>query len=99
MAKAIYHGELPGSTDAIKMPAKKFQNGYVKAMIGNSGNVYIGSSSDVTIANGSTDADTTTGYVLDAGEVLELKTPGNLDDYWYICDNAGDEVIYFLEDW
>lgn len=99
MPKLIYHGELPGSTDAVQMPVRKYQNGYVKAAIDNAGNVYIGSSSDVTIANGSTDADTTTGFPLDAGHVLPLGAPGDLSEMWYICDNAGDEVIYFVENW
>lgn len=91
-----YHGLRAGSTDAAQMPTYHYQNGFIKALADNSGNVYIGSSSDVTIA-GTTD-NLTTGYELDAGQVFLLGAPGSLQDYWYITDNAGDDFIFFIED-
>jgi len=96
MAKVIYHGWLAGSTDAVRMPNISYQNGYIKAMTDNAGNCFVGSSSDVAIA-GTSDTNTTTGFVLDASEVFLLGAPGNLNENWYICDNAGDDLIYYLE--
>lgn len=96
MSYTIRHGLRQGSTDAAQMPTYKFQAGYIKALADNVGNVYIGGSSDVAIA-GTTD-NLTTGYELDAGDVLVLGKPGNLQNYWYITDNAGDDLIFFIED-
>ena len=99
MAKTFYHGLLKSSTDALQMPSKKFQNGWLKTMTGNSGNVCIGSSSDVTIVGSATDNDIVSGLELDANQLFPLDTPGNLSDYWYIMDTSGDKLEYFLEDW
>lgn len=94
--KTIRHGEVAGSATAAQMPDKPYQNGYIKAAADNAGTVYIGASSSVTAKNGSTD--TTTGFPLAAGEVIVLGAPGNLNEMYYICDNAGDDFIYYLED-
>lgn len=96
MAKTIYNGNLAGSTDAVHMPVKAFQNCYVKAHPANTGNVYIGSSSDV-VASGTTDTNTTGGFVPDASEIFLPGAPGDLSDYWYICDNATDTLCYYVE--
>ena len=96
MSKTIYHGLRAGSTDAVKLPSIAFQNGYIKAALVNSGNVYIGSDTDV-IADGTTDS-AKMGYPLDAGESLDLRTPGNLSDYSFISDSSSDAVTYLIED-
>jgi hypothetical protein len=99
MTSAIYHGWLAGSTDSVQMPSKLFNYGYLKAKDDNTGNVYIGSSSDVSIA-GTSDTNATTGFCLDAGEVFPFDTPGlplfDLANLWYISDNAGDDLTYIL---
>ena len=104
MAKTIYHGELEGSTDAKQMPSVSYRWGYIKAATDNSGNVYVGSSSDVALA--STDTNTTTGLPLDADDVMLIDylpliagAHPNLSEHWYITDNAGDEAMYYLVDW
>ena len=91
----IYHGWLHGSTDSLQMPDIKFNYGYIKGMTDNTGNCFVGSSSDVAIA-GTTDTNTTTGFVIDSNEVLPVDGPMNLKDFWYICDNATDDLIYWL---
>ena len=96
MSKTIYYGLKAGSTDAALFPSIAFQNGYIKAALANTGNVYIGSATDV-IADGTTDS-TKMGFPLDAGELLELQTPGNLSNYAYISDSSSDAVLYFVED-
>jgi hypothetical protein len=95
MAYTITHGLRQGSTDAAQMPTYTYQAGFIKALADNTGNVYIGGSSDVTIA-GTTD-NLTTGYELDAGNVFLLGKAGNLQDLWYITDNAGDDFIFWIE--
>jgi hypothetical protein len=96
MAKTILHGNLAGSTDAVQMPQKRYQNGLIKAMPGNTGNVYIGASNAVALA-GTTDTNATGGWVLDASEVYVLGAPGDLSELWYISDNATDNLVYILE--
>jgi hypothetical protein len=96
MTKTIYHGNLAGSTDAVRMPVKAYQNGWVKAHIANTGNVYIGSSSDVALG-GTTDTNITGGWPLDAGDVYPLGAPGDLAELWYVCDNATDHLSYIVE--
>ena len=103
MAKVIYHGEVLGSTDAAQMPDVSYRWGYIKAERSNTGNVYIGSSSDVEKI-GSTDTNTTGGFELDAGELIVLDylpVDGhpNLNEHWYITDNATDDFVYYLIDW
>jgi hypothetical protein len=96
MSKTILRGNLAGSTDAVQMPSKTYQNGFLKAHPANTGNVYIGSSSDVTLG-GTTDTNTTGGWPLDAGDVYVFGSPGSLNELWYICDNATDHLAYILE--
>jgi len=99
----IYHGEIIGSTDAAQLPNVQYRWGYIKAESGNSGSVYLGGSSDVAIA-GSTDTNTTGGIELDAGDVLildflPLDDHHNLNELWYISDNAGDDLTYIVWEW
>lgn len=95
MIKSIANEEVAGSTDAAQLPAVPYSWGYIKAARANTGNVYIGGSSDVAIV-GTTDAAAKTGFELDAGEVLPLEGVGNLNDLWYICDNATDTFVYLV---
>jgi len=96
MTRTISHGNLAGSTDAVRMPALAYQNGFIKAHIANTGNVYIGSSSDLVIG-GTTDTNATGGFPLDAGDVYVFGAPGNLSELYYICDNATDHLSYIFE--
>lgn len=62
----------------------------IKALAANSGNVYIGSSRDVS---------TTTGFELDASQTLTLTLPAsfgkdNFIEIYAVTDNAGDDVCY-----
>lgn len=85
-------GELAGSASAAQMPDVDCSFVNFKAAYDNAGNVYIGKSG-VTKADGSTD--TTTGLQLDAGqETGWLPTGGNLNTFYRICDNAGDDLTY-----
>lgn len=85
-------GEVAGSASAAVMPtlACKFVN--FKAEAANAGNVYIGITSGVTVVNGATDA--TTGWELDAGQETGFLPCGNTNEFYRICDNAGDDVTF-----
>jgi hypothetical protein len=96
MAKTIFTGNIAGSTDSVQLPDKLYQSGYIKAHPANTGNVYIGSSSDVAVA-GTTDTNTTGGIVLDASEYFLLGAPNNLKELWAIFDNAADTAQYYVE--
>jgi hypothetical protein len=85
-------GELAGSLTAVQMPDIPCKMVAFKAVVGNTGNVYIGFTSGVTKVDATTD--TTTGWELDAGEETGWIPIGNLNQFYRICDNAGDDLVY-----
>lgn len=89
--KSFVTGELAGSATAVQMPDIDCKAVVFKALAGNAGNVYIGGSG-VTVADGTTD--TTTGFELDAGQETPLLPAFNLNQFYRICDNAGDDLTY-----
>ena len=84
-------GELQGSASALQMPAVACKMVKFKAVNSNAGNVYIGGAG-VTVVNGTTDI--TSGLELDAGEETGWLTVSNLNVFYRICDNAGDDLTY-----
>ena len=88
-------GELQGSATALQMPDIKCRMVMFKAHADNANNVYIGTSSSVTKADGVTD--TTTGLQLDAGDSSPWFLIPNLNKLWRICDGAGDDLTYFAQ--
>lgn len=88
---AVKTGELAGSTTAVQMPDVACALVNFKAAGDNAGNVYIGTSG-VTAADGTTD--TTTGFQLAAGEETGFLPVRNLNKFYRITDNAGDDLTY-----
>jgi len=88
----VVTGELAGSDVAIQFPDVPCRMVWIKAQSGNATNVYIGYSSAVTVAAGTTDV--TTGLELDAGEMIGPIPIHNLNLLWRICNAAGDDVTY-----
>lgn len=84
-------GELAGSAAAVQMPDVACRLVNFKAVASNAGNVYIGGAG-VTKVDGSTD--TTTGLELDAGQETGWLFVDNLNRFYRICDNAGDDLTY-----
>ena len=84
-------GELAGNVSATQMPNVACKLVKFKAEYDNAGRVYLGGSG-VTKADGSTD--TTTGLQLSAGEETGWIPVGNLNLFYRICDNAGDDLTY-----
>ena len=89
--KSIKTGEIAGSATAAVMPTVSCAMVMFKAVIGNTGNVYIGIAG-VTKVDGTTD--TTTGWELDAGESTPWIPVDNLNRLYRICDGAGDDLVY-----
>ena len=87
----VLNGELAGSANAIQMPQRACRFVKFIAATDNAGNVYIGGAG-VTVANGTTD--TTTGLVLDAGQDSGWIPVADLNQFYRICDNAGDDLTY-----
>lgn len=85
-------GEIAGNASATIMPTKACYLVNFKAQSDNAGKVYIGVTSGVTKAAGT--EDTTTGWALGAGEETGFLPCGNLDNFYRICDNAGDDLVY-----
>lgn len=87
----VKSGELAGSATALVMPTVACKLVKFKAVNSNAGNVYIGASG-VTVVDGTTD--TTSGFELDAGEETGWLPVDNLNRFYRICDNAGDDLTY-----
>lgn len=94
MFKLVASGEVAGSLTAAQMPNIPVAGAVlIQASPTNVGNVYIGGPG-VTKPDGSTD--TTTGIGLAAGEVLQAMPVDNLNRYYFISDNVGDDVLYMI---
>ncbi len=84
-------GELSGETSITQMPDVPCRMVKFKAMADNAGNVYIGND-DVSKPNATTD--TSTGLELAAGDDTGWVLIDNLNKFYRICDNTGDELTY-----
>lgn len=90
---SIKVGEVAGSATVSRFPSVKSKLVMFKAAKSNAGNVYIGVA-NVTKLEGTTD--TTGGWELGAGESTSWIPVANLDVFYRICDNAGDDVVYMI---
>lgn len=89
--QTVRTGELAGSATAVQMPNVACRLVCFKAAYDNAGRVYIGASG-VTVADGTTD--TTTGFQLSAGEQTPWLPCDNLNRFYRISNNAGDDLTY-----
>jgi hypothetical protein len=85
-------GELAGSVTAVQLPTISCQYVRFRARANNAGNVYLGTSTNVTIPDGTTDV--TTGFSVTPGADTGFIPISNLNLLWRICDNAGDALTY-----
>lgn len=89
--EVVQSGEIAGSATAAQMPDISCKAVAFSAATGNTGNVYIGASG-VTVPDGTTD--TTSGIELEPGDMTQFIPVKNLNKFYYICDNAGDDILY-----
>jgi hypothetical protein len=89
----VTSGERQGSGSAVKLPNVRGGLIWIKALINNVGDVYIGGAA-VTVADGTTD--TTSGIELNPGDMIGPLPIGNLNLLYMICDNAGDDITYLV---
>ena len=87
-------GCIAGSATAALMPSHKCSAAKFKAYSTNTGNVYIGPDTSVTIAGSANNF--TGGWELAAGEETEWLSCSNLDEFARICDNATDDLSVTL---
>ena len=87
----FYTGERAGSATAVQLPARTCRMVAFVAPNSNAGDVYIGGSG-VTVAAGTTT--TTAGYELQPGGQTPWIPVSNLDLFYMICDNAGDDLLW-----
>ncbi len=86
-------GEIAGNVAATVCPTRSCR--YVKfiAEAANAGNVYIGGAGVTKVAGTTT---TTCGLELDAGVSTDWIKCTNLNQFYRICDNAGDDLTYII---
>ena len=87
----VISGEIQGSVSAAQMPDLTCRAVTFKAAAANVGNVYIGGAG-ATVPDGTTDA--TSGIELQPGDWLQFNPCSNISIFYYICDNAGDDLTY-----
>jgi hypothetical protein len=91
----VAHGERAGSATALQMPAQAGRFVYIRAFPTNTGNVYVGTvGSGITVAAGTSDL--TSGYLLDAGDEIKIPLITNLNEIWYICDDANQDFSFLV---
>lgn len=84
-------GERQGSATAVQLPDVSCKLVNIKAVASNTGKVYLGGSG-VTKPDGTTD--TSTGFELAAGAETGWIPIDNLNNFYIICDNATDDIVY-----
>lgn len=89
--KGVKSGVVQGGTTAAQMPDVPCSKVNIKALTGNSTNVYIGGAG-VTVPGTETNA--TGGFTLDAGQDTGWIEIDNLNKLWMITDANGDDVSY-----
>jgi hypothetical protein len=89
----IKTGELAGDQTYVQGPTIGCDYAVLKALASNTGKVYVGFSSAVTVAG--TTTNTTMGFELSAGEHMLFEVD-NLNKIYYICDNDADDLCYML---
>lgn len=94
LSAAPVSGELQGVTSATQMPSVAAKMVKFKARGSNAGYAYVGREG-VTKPDGTTDA--TTGWELAAGEESPWCVCQNLNEFYRICDNVGDGLVYFVQ--
>ena len=91
IGNSVFVGEVSGSATAKQLPNVTCALVNIKAVSSNAGNVYVGGAG-VTKVDGTTDV--TTGIELAAGEATGWIPCDNLNKFYIIGDNAGDDVVY-----
>ena len=87
----VQSGEVSGSATAKQLPDIPCRMVKIVAVGSNAGNVYLGGVG-VTAIDGTTD--TTSGFEMDAGVSTDWMPVSNLNVFYIICDNAGDDITY-----
>ena len=90
---SVASGELQGSAAALQLPDIPCRAVFFTAVASNAGKVYLGGPA-VTAPDGTTD--TTSGIELQAGDMTPFIPISNLNKLFRICENAGDDLCYFL---
>ena len=91
----VKSGELQGSASVEPMPNVPCNLVKFKALASNAGNVYIGTTRPgnvLTKPDGTND--TTTGFELAPGDESGWIPVSNVNKFFRICDNAGDDLTY-----
>lgn len=86
------HGERAGSATAVQLANVPAVYIWIKASADNAGYVYLGTSAAVTVKAGTTT--TTAGIQIAPGEMIGPLHIDNLNRFYIICDNAGDDITY-----
>jgi hypothetical protein len=87
----VLSGEIQGATSATQCPDISCRAVTFKALSTNVGYVYIGGPG-VTKADGTSDS--TSGVEMAPGDWLQFNPTDNINIYYYICDNTGDDFCY-----
>lgn len=91
--QTVKSGEIQGGTTAAQMPDIPCVMVKFRALTSNAGDVYIGGLG-VTVPDGETDA--TSGLELSSGDDSGWIPVENLNKFYMITDNNGDDLTYLV---
>ena len=92
-----FTGEVQGSATAAQIPSnlrRECKRVLIRAASDNAGSVYIGFTSGVTKADGTSDI--TSGIEITKTDPPLVMDIPRTDDIWYICTNAGDDFTILI---
>jgi hypothetical protein len=87
-------GEFVVGASSLQLPALKGRLARIKAPSANTGRVCVGAASTVTVDDGTTD--TTTGFVLQAGDDTGWIPIADLSRLWVIGSAAAQRLTYIV---
>lgn len=91
---ALTSGEFAPGVAAAQFPSIAGKLVRLKARLANTGSVWVGDASDVTVGNGTTDV--TSGFQLSPGDDSGWIPIANLNVLYGIGDGASDSVTYMV---
>jgi hypothetical protein len=92
----IKSGQINGSATAVQLPNIPCSLVMFKALSGNAGKIYLGTSSSMTTPNPGGGNNTTAGIQLSPGDLTPWLPLNNLNLFYLISDNANDTLTYLI---
>lgn len=88
-------GQVAGSSTAVQLPTHVCSFVVFKAAASNTSGVFLGPDNSVAVESGTAN-NFVAGFELESGESTGWLPCRNLNEFWMICDNAADDLLFML---